>query len=266
LDVEDSGELFQIEITDLRPRSAAHAYLHSAMSPLAAGNFSPRMRGVRLIASMLVVVLALLDLLPSIQHVASVAAPSGATPPVAADEAVAGADLTKIWPALEQRDLHLPGVVPGQDCPATPGARFTAGYDPGLGQGPAYVVGPGSADGSLIIASSSTLGAAPGTWSGQKVMWVIQPLYQGPVLVRGRRIDGPGQVRFNGGLDEDLDVDSLPSAPLLPELRLVGDSSYGAPWLAWVAYTRMRGLGCYAYQVDGLSFSETIVFRVVSAR
>ena len=33
---------------------------------------------------------------------------------------------------------------------------------------------------------------------------------------------------------------------------------------AWITYTRVRGGGCYAYQVDGTGFSEVIVFRAVA--
>ena len=32
------------------------------------------------------------------------------------------------------------------------------------------------------------------------------------------------------------------------------------------SYTRVRGPGCYAYQIDGTTFSRVIVFRAVSAQ
>jgi hypothetical protein len=31
------------------------------------------------------------------------------------------------------------------------------------------------------------------------------------------------------------------------------------------SYTRLKGPGCYAYQIDGATFSETIVFRATRA-
>jgi hypothetical protein len=35
----------------------------------------------------------------------------------------------------------------------------------------------------------------------------------------------------------------------------------GAPLGVWPSFTRVRKPGCYAYEVDGTSFSEVIVFR-----
>ena len=112
------------------------------------------------------------------------------------------------------------------------------------GRGPAWPIGlaqPGSVlrftypppPGSLMYGSE---------WSGNKVLWFVSPAVVGPVLVRGRRIDGPGDVRF--------DLDLNPST----ELRL--PTTLGHP-----STTRVRAAGCYAYQVDGPSFSYPIVFR-----
>ena len=35
-------------------------------------------------------------------------------------------------------------------------------------------------------------------------------------------------------------------------------------WLGYPSYTRLRGGGCYAYEVDGTSFSRVIVFRAAA--
>lgn len=35
-------------------------------------------------------------------------------------------------------------------------------------------------------------------WFGEKVFWFVMPSYRGRVLIRGRRIDAPGRVGFNG--------------------------------------------------------------------
>jgi hypothetical protein len=68
------------------------------------------------------------------------------------------------------------------------------------------------------------------------------------VLVRGRRLDGPDELRF-----ED---------PAVPELVLPDDGR-GNPWRDYPGYTRLRAPGCYAYQIDTRSRSFTIVFRAV---
>jgi hypothetical protein len=69
--------------------------------------------------------------------------------------------------------------------------------------------------------------------------------YRGPVLIRGRQVGGPGAVGFGEG--------HVP----YDELQLQTGSG-GPPWQS---FTRVRSPGCYFYQVDGTSFSETIVFR-----
>src|SRR5205085_1141932 len=80
-------------------------------------------------------------------------------------------------------------------------------------------------------------------WSGQKVLWFVAPSYRGPVLIRGRRLDAPGYVRFERG--------KLPPA----ELRIAsGTSLVGNPGVDdrgqryHPSYTRLRAPGCYGYQ------------------
>jgi hypothetical protein len=64
------------------------------------------------------------------------------------------------------------------------------------------------------------------------------------VFVRGGRLDHPGRVRFDRG-----------KVPAL-EMRIrKGNGPRDRP-----SYTRLRGPGCYAYQIDGATFSRVIVF------
>ena len=153
-----------------------------------------------------------------------------------------------LWHRL-QRPLRIPSIAPGTPCP-------TAARDPrgdltrigfrgvAWGRGPAYPVGLGSESHPLLgyldpIPEASTWFGS--TWFGNKILWVVDASYDGPVLVRGRQLDGPNEIRFNEGL--------------LPELRLA----------AWPAHhpsaTRVRASGCYAYQVDGLGFSHLMAFE-----
>jgi hypothetical protein len=78
-----------------------------------------------------------------------------------------------------------------------------------------------------------------------KVLWIVDPIYGGPVLIRGRQLDGPNELRFDNG--------ALPprAIKILPAARVRDRPSY----------TRVRGPGCYAYQVDGLGFSYVIIFE-----
>jgi hypothetical protein len=74
------------------------------------------------------------------------------------------------------------------------------------------------------------------------------------VLIRGRRLDGPGLVRFDNG--------NVPPA----FIRLLAHplpTGFEETWRGRASYTRVEELGCYGYQVDGEGFSGVIVFRVV---
>jgi hypothetical protein len=88
-------------------------------------------------------------------------------------------------------------------------------------------------------------------WSGAMVTWQSQASYAGPVLIRGRELGGPHAVGFGEG-----------HTPY-DELQLLGKAmgAPAGPGRIWPSFTRVRGRGCYAYQVDGTSFSEVIVFK-----
>jgi hypothetical protein len=155
-----------------------------------------------------------------------------------------------VWHRL-QRPLRIPSIAPGTSCPTTArdprGDLTRIGFSGAAwGGGPAYPAGLGSDSGPVlgyldpIPMSSEFFGSG---WSGNKVLWVVDSSYYGPVLVRGRQLDGPNEIRFNRGF------------PPPRELRLA----------AWPKHhpssTRVHAAGCYAYQIDGLGFSYLIVFE-----
>jgi hypothetical protein len=86
-------------------------------------------------------------------------------------------------------------------------------------------------------------------WQGGRVTWQASG-YSGPILIRGRQLGGSGAVGFGEG--------HVP----YDELQLLG-TAMGAPPGQWPSFSRVQGPGCYAYQVDGTSFSSVIVFRAV---
>jgi hypothetical protein len=86
-------------------------------------------------------------------------------------------------------------------------------------------------------------------WGGQKVLWVVDPRYDGPVLIRGRQLDGPNEVRFDEGAVP-------PTRILLPAEDAPDDR-----WRERPSYTRLRAPGCYGYQIDGPNFSFLVVFE-----
>jgi hypothetical protein len=151
-----------------------------------------------------------------------------------------------VWKSL-RRPLRIPPFGPGGSCPV---ARPASGVDfarygvgRGIGPGPAYPIG--WADGTIRITWQRNDVDAT-IWGVQKVLWFVRPSYRGPVLVRGVGLGNPYRVRFERG--------RIPPA----ELRL------GAGTRARPSYVRVRRPGCYAFQIDGLTFSRSIVFRAVA--
>jgi hypothetical protein len=157
---------------------------------------------------------------------------------------------------LLHRPLHLPRLAPEAPCPVSrvdrrvDWQRANIFGGSGVGRGPVY---PG-------LGPSARLAARPdeqygGPWGGQKVFWYVLPSYRGRVLIRGRRLDGPQRMGFNGA--------RLPDT----ELRIeIGET------VAWGQPTGSRGVpsgvrvlvsGCYGVQIDGTTFSRIVVFRVV---
>src|SRR5205814_5413216 len=139
---------------------------------------------------------------------------------------------TDAWAALRARPLRLPAVQPGAPCPAAQGKQVNPAFGPALGTGPVYPVGFGT-EGVYYFGGA----LEEGGWYYLKVLWVGSPDYRGPVLVRGGRVDAPGELRFERGAD--------PPA----ELRLDAASTPPGNWGNWPTYTRLRAPGCYAYQL-----------------
>jgi hypothetical protein len=152
------------------------------------------------------------------------------------------------WSIL-YRPLFVPKLAAGAPCPVSRLATevdFAAfGVSPGYGPGPAYPIG---FDAGTTLRLRWTEGDATAwPWGVQKVLWFVRPRYTGPLLIRGRQLDGTHLVRFDEGVK--------PPA----EIRIDRNGSpdgRGRP-----SFTRLLTPGCYAYQIDGTSFSRLVVFR-----
>jgi hypothetical protein len=149
--------------------------------------------------------------------------------------------------ALRARPVRLPTVAAGSPCPVLPGRTVSPDFGPALGDGPLYPAGFGTEGVARLQGASEE-----GGWYYIKVLWVANPAYKGPALVRGGRIDAPGEVGFERGPDPARELALDPGAAL----------SGGTTWPNWPTYTRVRAPGCYAYQIDGTTFTRTVVFRV----
>jgi len=95
-------------------------------------------------------------------------------------------------------------------------------------------------------------GGAAG-WYGIKTHFFSVPGYQGPFLVRARRLDGPGPIRLGGSPAE--------TGPLLVPSGPTANGSSG--WREVPYFTFVKAPGCYGWQIDGRMFSEAIVARVL---
>jgi hypothetical protein len=163
-------------------------------------------------------------------------------------------DVGLMVPILRRRALHIPLLSPGSECPKTPSSGPLARIIPGagdgaaLGAGPAYpslYYGPGEGgiEGALFDHPNA---AGPADLGIGKVLWRVDPAYRGRVvLVRGRELTAPKEIRFQRGYP--------PPAELVVEARN-GLSTASQEWF--------REPGCYAFQLDGPGFSRSIVFEV----
>jgi hypothetical protein len=169
----------------------------------------------------------------------------------------AGAGQRDDWRSL-RRPLHLPKVAAGANCPISrvdprvPWKRINIFGGSGIGRGPVYPALPSA----FFMATRDRQYGGP--WFGAKVFWYVLPSYRGPVLIRGRRLDGPQRLGFNGR--------RLPA----PELHIKPNQS-----VSWQGQpldsrgvpsgVRVRTPGCYGVQIDGTTFSRIVVFRVDTA-
>jgi hypothetical protein len=192
---------------------------------------------------------------------------------------------------LEARGLRLPALGADERCPLAnaielpgmsetrkaPFIRAEAALGPGdpgepdpnkllrrLRAGPLYVVFPEVPR----IVDFFAPRTAEGEWRRAEVRWVSKPSYGGPVLVRGRQVDGPDELRFGAGASPRQEL-RLPAGSWMERrgpLRVWGRTAH--PRKGWrMASSRTRfpsgsksGIGCYAYQVDEQGFSYTIAF------
>jgi len=89
-------------------------------------------------------------------------------------------------------------------------------------------------------------------WRGTKTPWYLRS-YDGPLLVRGARLDGSGAIRF-------AKVDGQH----LRQLRFAAVENNGVEgkWRFLASAPLFRAKGCYGFQIDGTTFSRVVVMRV----
>lgn len=176
--------------------------------------------------------------------------------------AVAGSRVVpSVWESLE-RPIRIPTIGLDTPCP-------TSAQDPrgdlsriGVPGRPAWATGPAYPNFVSKETDRPVLEYAypiPRTsvfygseWSGNKQPWYLdQAAYSGPLLIRGRQLNGMNIVRFGQNF--------------LPERQIRIPAGSDRP-NTFPSMTRVRHAGCYGFQVDGTSFSSIIVFQAVPKR
>ena len=139
------------------------------------------------------------------------------------------------------RPLRLPRLRRGARCPRSRSSRAAPEITYSLGSGPVYV-NLGAPGGLAFLGDDLHVG----TFRAHKALWAVSPRYRGALLIRGRRLDGGGAVRGPARRSRRW------WRGLWPEQR--------SRWRYGGADTLLPRAGCYAFQVDGSSFSERIFF------
>ena len=146
------------------------------------------------------------------------------------------------WARLAAHPLRPPTLAAGATCAKTPTATISPFTGPLAGPGPVYAAG------NTIFYSHLNDGTL-----GAKVAWIASPDYRGPALVRGSRIDATGDMLFDpgygpttAGLHFDYDTG----------VRAAG---FDEGWRFLPSTVLIRAPGCYAFQIDGIDWTATIV-------
>jgi hypothetical protein len=131
------------------------------------------------------------------------------------------------------RPLRLPSIASDESCPVTPLTRAVDFIGGGAaGGGPVYLLG-----------------------GSGRVFWVADTRELGPILIRGGRIDGQGELNF--GTEGS-------SGPILrlPVHSFVSSAGQPLGWRQFITVLLPSSPGCYALQVDTLSGSRTLVIEL----
>lgn len=154
--------------------------------------------------------------------------------------------------SLSAVPLNLPRLQPGQPCPISQPSQTGTPFGMVLGSGPVYVT-----NGEVVRSDPN---------HPQKVAWIAGPSYSGPIRIRGGRLDASGQLLLsNRSYERGTRVKTVEGTDLYPELLLETDaiSNPPSPWRVWPSFTYIGTPGCYAWQVDGLGFTELIAIQAL---
>jgi hypothetical protein len=108
-------------------------------------------------------------------------------------------------PSQLRRPFHLPTRPSQARCPVSaPGKQVSPDFGPAIGDGPLYAISLFSLarTGTLPFDYPPRPGGlfAGSAWGGQVLKWLGDPSYDGPVLIRGRRLRDRYRLGFGSGI------------------------------------------------------------------
>lgn len=173
--------------------------------------------------------------------------------------------LSYSWFKLRGRPLHLPVVASGAPCPVTPLSQFRTitGAVTGIGDSSIFAVTVNVDANGVQHPERSNFARGRADWRGEIVTWYLHLPDTQPALIRGAQLDGPGVLRFDGGIEQSNFANNIMSGSMLLRLLLTNTPDHGSPVATWASITRIDRSGCFAYQVDTPNKSVVLVFRAV---
>jgi hypothetical protein len=181
-----------------------------------------------------------------------------------------------VFAALRSRPLRKPHLPAKAFCPdPSRGAvgipAAIPGEHVGLGTGAVHPVSRGIPRFLDFFPPRKGDPLAASLWRSNETMWLSEPRYRGPVLVRGRMVHGSARIGFGADLRPKWEL-HLPAGAwgkAKGPVHIWG-TTVRPPngWRLRKALTRVRGTAdqgesCYFFQVDGVSFSDTILVGVI---
>ena len=250
-------ERIRVELDRMRAEASTAPEAPTALIPRARRATAVTLAGALIAASALVV--GSLAMWRAVSPSGSSVGPATGASPSEPIPTPSPTGATAVVQKLAARPLTIAPLAPGAACPITPmatiepgtGTGFSAGTGQAQGDGPVYVW---NAQRVHLFANDLTSDGY-----GLKEVWVIDGSYQGPVLIRGGRIDGDDAMRFRFNPETAID-DALVLDDAAPSLQR--DPSTG--WRSVPSEVVVPSAGCYAFQIDGIGFTEQVVFEAVS--
>lgn len=168
----------------------------------------------------------------------------------------------KVAAAPLKRPFTLPVLRARDRCPVTQGSRESVPREPYIfcagclwfGAGPVYLAWTFQLKDPKDAVFSLDGVPRNGRAYFAKTPWVSLPDYSGPILIRGRQLDGKGILRFSVAsprMENELDL----NAPNRTDPNR---------WSFWPSSMSVPGPGCYGIQIDTSRGTDIVIFRATT--